>query len=70
MLISGLDEEFGKQYVYLATSPDLASWTLRPKPLLSHRDPTLHVETLYRSTGIVSGNRLVVWYSMTYVYKR
>lgn len=66
MLISGFDEEFGKQSVYLATSPDLASWTFRPEPLLSHRDPTLDVETLYRSTGIVSGNRLSVWYSMTY----
>lgn len=67
MLISGFDEEFGRQSVYLATSPDLASWTFRSEPLLSHRDPTLDVETLYRSTGIVSGNRLVVWYSMTYV---
>lgn len=67
MLFSGFDEDFGKQNVYLATSPDLVSWTFRPEPLLSHRDPTLHVETLYRSTGIVSGNRLVVWYSMTYI---
>ena len=66
MLISGFDEEFGKQSLYLATSPDLVSWTFRPEPLLSHRDPTLGVETLYRSTGIVSGDRLVVWYSMTY----
>jgi hypothetical protein len=67
MLISGFDEEFGKQSVYLATSPDLASWTFRAEPLLSHRDPALDVETLYRSTGIVSGHRLAVWYSMTYV---
>jgi hypothetical protein len=67
MLISGFDEEFARQSVYLATSPDLASWTLRPEPLLSPRDPTLDVETLYRSTGIVSGNRLMVWYSMAHV---
>src|SRR5262249_47774077 len=41
MLISGFDEDFEKQSVYLATSPDLVSWTFRSEPLLSHRDPTL-----------------------------
>jgi hypothetical protein len=64
MLISGFDAEFAHQNLYLATSPDLVTWTFRPAPLLAHTDPELDVATLYRSTGLVSGNTLVVWYSM------
>jgi hypothetical protein len=66
MLISGYDEAFVHQDLYLATSPDLASWTLAPAPLLAHTDAALDVESLYRSTGVVSGDTLVVWYSMQY----
>ncbi len=66
MLVSGYTDAFDHQDLYLLTSPDLASWTLRREPLLSHLDPELAVSTLYRSTGIVSGNTLAVWYSMQY----
>jgi len=66
MLISGFDVEFRHQDLYLATSPDLLTWTFQPTPLLDHTDPRLGVVTLYRSTGVVSGNTLVVWYSMQY----
>jgi hypothetical protein len=64
MLISGFDEAFEHQNLYLATSPDLVTWTFQPSPLLAHTDPELDVASLYRSTGLVSGNTLVVWYSM------
>ena len=64
LLISGWDVEFGHQNLYLATSPDLVTWTFRPEPLLAWTDPKLDVETLYRSTGVLAGDRLVVWYAM------
>ena len=64
MLISGFDAEFVHQNLYLATSPDLITWTFQPTPLLAYADPELEVASLYRSTGLVSGNTLVVWYSM------
>lgn len=64
MLISGFDAAFEHQDLYLATSPDLATWTFQPSPLLAYTDPDLDVASLYRSTGLVSGNTLVVWYSM------
>jgi len=66
LLISGYDTEFAHQNLYLATSPDLASWTLRPVPLLAHGDPALAVESLYRSTGVVEHGSLIVWYAMQY----
>jgi hypothetical protein len=68
LLISGYADQFEHQDLYLATSPDLVTWTLRPQPLLDHRDPalgaTLGVESLYRSTGVVEHGTLVVWYAM------
>jgi len=66
MLISGFDTGFKHQNLYLATSPDLVTWTLRPEPLLAFSDPALGVESLYRSTGLVEHGTLVVWYSMQY----
>ena len=66
MLISGYREKFTEQDLFLATSSDLVSWTFHPEPLLDHTDPSLEVTTLYRSTGVVSGGSLVVWYSMQY----
>jgi hypothetical protein len=64
LLISGYVEQFEHQDLYLATSPDLVHWTLRPEPLLDHRDSALGVESLYRSTGVVDHGTLVVWYAM------
>jgi hypothetical protein len=64
LLISGYVDQFEHQDLYLATSPDLVTWTLRPQPLLDHRDPALGVESLYRSTGVVDHGTLVVWYAM------
>jgi hypothetical protein len=66
LLISGYDDKFQHQNLYLATSTDLVSWTLRPQPLLSWQDPALGVDTLYRSTGVVEHGTLVVWYAMQY----
>ena len=66
LLISGFRDKFEHQDLYLATSSDLVTWTLRPEPLLAFDDPALGVETLYRSTGAVIGDELVVWYSMQY----
>lgn len=64
LLISGYVDQFEHQDLYLATSPDLVTWTLRPQPLLDHRDPALGVESLYRSTGVIEHGTLVVWYAM------
>lgn len=68
LLISGYVDQFEHQDLYLATSPDLVTWTLRPQPLLDHSDPALGadlgVESLYRSTGVVEHGTLVVWYAM------
>lgn len=64
LLISGFEDRFEHQNLYLATSADLVTWTLRPAPLLDYRDPTLGVESLYRSTGVVEHGWLLVWYSM------
>ena len=66
LLISGFRDDFTHQDLYLATSHDLVTWTLREEPLLAFDDPALGVETLYRSTGAVIGGELVVWYSMQY----
>ncbi len=66
LLISGHPDDFEHQNLYLATSSDLRAWTLREQPLLSFDDPALGVSTLYRSTGAVIGDELVVWYSMQY----
>jgi len=66
LLISGFRDDFEHQDLYLATSSDLMQWTLRDQPLLAFDDPALGVETLYRSTGAVIGDELVVWYSMQY----
>jgi hypothetical protein len=64
LLISGYVDQFEHQDLYLATSPDLVTWTLRSQPLLDHGDPALGVESLYRSTGVVEHGTLVVWYAM------
>jgi hypothetical protein len=64
LLISAYTDKFEHQDLYLATSPDLVHWTLRPRPLLDHADPALGVESLYRSTGVVEHGTLVVWYAM------
>lgn len=66
LLFSAFDAVFNHQSLYLATSPDLAHWTLRPQPLLDYADEALGVESLYRSSGAITGDRLVVWYSMQY----
>jgi hypothetical protein len=67
MLISGYTDDFEHQDLYIATSDDLETWTLRTTPLLQHLDPALgDVATLYRSTGADLGSELVVWYSMQY----
>jgi len=66
LLISGYETDFIHQNLYLATSRDLVTWTLRPEPLLDHTDPSLGVESLYRSTGVVDHGTLIVWYSMQY----
>jgi hypothetical protein len=64
LLISGYTADFEYQDLYLATSPDLVTWTLVREPLLARHD--VGAATLYRSTGLVSGSELVVWYSMEY----
>jgi hypothetical protein len=48
-------------------SRDLISWCASDsRALLAFDDPALGVETLYRSTGAMIGDELVVWYSMQY----
>lgn len=66
MLINGYTEEFAQQDLYLATTPEMSVWHLRPEPLLAHDDPALDVVSLYRATGLVIGSKLVVWYSYQY----
>ncbi len=68
MLISGFDEGFGDfshQDLFLATSPDLVTWTAAPMPLLTHAE--VDASTLYRSSGVMIGDRLVVWYAMQFI---
>ncbi len=36
------------------------------EPLLAHDEIDLDLQGLYRSTGFVAGDRLVVWYSQQY----
>ena len=67
LLFSGFDDKFVHQSLFIATSPDLGHWTLVPQPLLDYTDSALGVESLYRSSGAISGDRLVVWYSMQYL---
>lgn len=66
LLISGFTEKRQRQNLYLATSPDLRTWTLRREPLLSRNDPTLRAKSMYRSTGVVDHGTLLVWYAMQY----
>jgi hypothetical protein len=66
LLISGFVGKFKPQDLYIATSKDLETWTFDPVPLLAHTDRTLGATTMYRSTGVVAGSSLVVWYSMQY----
>lgn len=66
LLISGYRDQFQRQNLYIATSPDLETWTFDPKPLLSYDDPALGIASLYRATGLVSGDQLIVWYAMKY----
>ena len=66
MLVNGYRDDFERQDLYLATSPDLVTWTFRPEPLLAWDDPSLDVTTLYRASGIVAGDRLIIWYSHQY----
>jgi hypothetical protein len=49
--------------LWLGASVDLARWTFRERPLLAGADPRLGVEVVYRSTGLVEGDRLAVWWS-------
>jgi hypothetical protein len=62
----GNDLGFNNQDLWLATSSDLIHWSLRSEPLLKHDDPDLDLSTVYRSTGFVAGDRLVIWYSHQY----
>lgn len=63
---NGNDRGFNNQDLWLATSLDLIHWSLHPQPLLAHDDPDLDVATVYRSTGFVAGDRLIIWYSHQY----
>ncbi len=66
LLINGYTDDFGVQDLFLAISPDLQTWTFHREPLLAHDEPDLDLYGLYRSTGFVAGDRLVVWYSHQY----
>ncbi len=61
MLVNGYFDDFQTQALYLATSPDLEHWELRQEPLI---EPGVwRSKLIYRSTGVVSGDRLAVWFS-------
>jgi hypothetical protein len=49
--------------LWIGASPDLERWSFRPDPLLAGGDPSLGLEIVYRSTGLLEGNRLAIWYS-------
>jgi hypothetical protein len=49
--------------LWIGASPDLERWSFRPEPLLAGGDPSLGVEIVYRSTGLLEGSRLAVWWS-------
>lgn len=49
--------------LYLATSADLVSWDFGAEPLLRHSASFYNSERIYRSTGVVDGDLLVVWFS-------
>jgi hypothetical protein len=49
--------------LWIGASPDLERWSFRAAPFLAGGDPTLGIEIVYRSTGLLRGNRLAIWYS-------
>ena len=49
--------------VWIGASPDLERWSFGPEPFLAGGDRALGVEIAYRSTGLMEGDRLAIWYS-------
>lgn len=64
MLINAFKKEFSYQDLYLATSTNLVDWQFEKKPLISRSRHFFNAQSLYRSTGLVDGNTLAVWFSM------
>jgi predicted GH43/DUF377 family glycosyl hydrolase len=62
MLVCGMVES---PNLYLATSTDLVNWTYKTKPIILPGKQTLDSTRIYRSTGLVLGKDLWVWFSYT-----
>ncbi|MDP6460463.1 MAG: hypothetical protein QGH59_01695, partial [Gemmatimonadota bacterium] len=50
-------------HLWLGASVDLNRWAFRPEPLLENGPEFLDTNAIYRSTGLVEGGRLAVWFS-------
>jgi len=66
MLIAGAPAGSTAQNVYVATSPDLVTWTFQAQPILAATDHALGALSLSRATGLVSATALWVWYGFQY----
>ena len=51
--------------LYLATSTDLVRWDFVEEPILRHSASFYDSERIYRSSGVVDGDLLVVWFSLS-----
>lgn len=52
-----------EQYLYLARSRDLINWELYSEPVVKGSPSFHNSKRIYRSTAIVDGDTLVVWFS-------
>ncbi|HPG40561.1 MAG TPA: hypothetical protein PLP19_04500 [bacterium] len=55
---------FSDSKLYLAVSSDLVNWTFNCNPLLINTTGFYNSKKIYRSTGLVFNNILVVWFSL------
>lgn len=63
MLCNGYFDDFNNQNLYMATSSDLINWHVGDEPILKNSPSFYNSRRIYRSTGVVDGNLLVVWFS-------
>lgn len=49
--------------LYLAVSPDLVHWEFTTRPLLQHSPQFYYSRQIYRSTGIIKNDQLLLWFS-------
>ena len=64
MLITGYEKHKEYQDLYLATSNNLNDWHFIKKPIIKHSKSFYNSRSTYRSTAIIKGNTMVVWFAI------